>query len=78
MQCRLYSGKILSLKNRGATVQTIIGKRKYKTDLSKTFRIGDFVVVHRNFIIEKINKSLAKKLWKLKEIYFKSNNILIT
>jgi hydrogenase maturation factor len=77
IQCRLYSGKISSLKKRVATVQTIIGKRNYKTDISKSLSAGDFVVVHRDFIIEKIDENLAQKLWRQKEIYFKSNKIKI-
>lgn len=78
MQCRLYAGKIIHSKNRNAVVQTIIGEKKYKIDFVPNLKIGDYVVVHRNFVVEKITKNLAKKLWSLKEIYFRSNNILIT
>ena len=72
MLCRLYSGKVLVSGSR-ALVQTIMGDKEY----SKGLRVkkGDYVVVHRNFVVEKINESLSKKLWKLKESYFKPNEI---
>ena len=76
MQCRLYSGKVVSLRNK-ATVQIVIGKRKYKTDFTRSLKVGDYVVVHRNFVVEKINEDLAKKLWKLKERYLISKKIKI-
>jgi hypothetical protein len=33
-------------------------------------------VVHRDFVVEKISKRLARKLLGLKQIYFKSNNMI--
>jgi hydrogenase maturation factor len=71
MLCRLYSGEVL-VSGRRALVKTITGNKKYKTGLK--VKKGDFVVVHRDFIIEKIDKKLARKLWNLKQIYFRSNN----
>jgi hydrogenase maturation factor len=73
--CRLYSGKVINMKNGKAVVQTIIGRKKYKMYPFQNLKKGDSVVVHRDIVIEKINESLAKKLWKLKESYFKSNKI---
>jgi hydrogenase maturation factor len=73
LACRLYSGKVINIKNRKATVQTIVRRKKYGMYPFQNLKTGDYVVVHRNIIIEKINESLAKKLWKLKENYFKSN-----
>jgi len=72
LQCRLYSGKVINLKNRKIIVHTIIGNKKYKNIFIPNLKIGNFVVVHRDFIIEKINENLAKRLWGLKEKYFKS------
>jgi hydrogenase expression/formation protein HypC len=74
MQCRIFSGKIIKVKNKEALVQTIIGSKEYKIDFIPNLKIGDYVVVHRNFIVEKINESVFKKLWKFKENYFKSNS----
>ncbi len=73
MLCRLYSGKVLVSGSR-ALVQTIMGDKKYRTSLR--IKKGDYVVVHRDFIVEKISKRLARKLWDLKQIYFKSNNMI--
>jgi hydrogenase maturation factor len=73
LACRLYSGRIINIKNRKATVQTIIGRKKYKMYPFQNLKKGDSVIVHRDIIIERISESLEKKLWKLKESYFKSN-----
>lgn len=75
LTCRLYSGRVISIKNRKATVQTIIGRKKYRIYPFQKIKAGDYVVVHRNIAIERISGSLAKKLWKLKERYFKSNKV---
>lgn len=76
-ECRLYSGKVINVKNRKAIIETVLGKKKYRIELLPNLKTGDYVVVHRDFIIEKINESLAKKLWNLKERYFKLNKIII-
>lgn len=73
MLCRLYSGKVLVSGNR-ALVQTITGDKEYRTSL--IVKKGDYVVVHRDFIVEKISKKLAKELWSIKQIYLKSNNMI--
>jgi hydrogenase maturation factor len=73
MLCRIYSGKVL-LSGSRALVQTIAGDKEYSTSLR--VKKGDYVVVHRDFIVEKISKKLAKKLWDIKQIYFKSNNMI--
>ena len=73
MQCRVFSGKILKIKNKRALIKTIIGKKRYRTNFIQNLKKGDCVVVHRSFAVEKISGSILKKLWKLKENYFKSN-----
>jgi len=73
MLCRLYSGKVLVSGNR-ALVKTIAGDKEYRTSLR--IKKGDYVVVHRDFVVEKISKRLARKLWDIKQIYFKSNNMI--
>jgi len=74
LQCRVFSGKILKIRNKEALIKTIIGSKKYRTNFIQKLRIGDYVVVHRNFVVEKISESMFKKLWKLKENYFKSGS----
>jgi len=73
--CRVYSGKVIRFKNKKALIKTILGIRNYKTNFVNNLKIGDYVVVHRNFVVEKINSKLSKKLWKLKNRYLKSNKI---
>lgn len=74
LQCRVFPGKILKIKNKEALIKTILGKKKYRINFIQNLRIGDCVVVHRSFTVEKISESMFKKLWKLKENYFKSNS----
>jgi len=73
MLCRLYSGKVIVSGSR-ALVQTIMGDKEYIASLR--IKKGDYVVVHRDFIVEKISKKLARKLWSIKQIYFKPNNMI--
>jgi hydrogenase maturation factor len=72
IKCRVFPGKILKIRNKEALIKTIIGNKKYRTNFIQNLRIGDYAVVHRSFAVEKISKNMFKKLWKLKENYFKS------
>jgi hydrogenase maturation factor len=67
--CRTYSGKVIKLKNRNALIETIIGKRSYKTIFVPKLKIGNYVVVHRNFVVEKIDENLAKKLENKRKLF---------
>jgi len=77
MKCRTYSGKVLEVKNNKALVRTVVGKSKYKSDFYKGLKKGDYVVVHRDFIVERINEKMFKQLWSLKERYFKSGKSIM-
>ncbi|OGI12401.1 hypothetical protein A3K64_01050 [Candidatus Micrarchaeota archaeon RBG_16_36_9] len=72
MRCRTFAGIVVNTNK--MIVQTIIGRRKYRNDLVSGLKKGDSVVVHRDFVVERINERLAKKLWNLKQIYLKSDN----
>ena len=75
LRCRTYSGRVI--KTNGASmaqVETLlIGRRMYRIDFCKNIKKGDFVVVHRDFVAEKIGEAMFRRLWKIKENYFKSN-----
>ena len=75
MRCRTFAGKVLDANK--TIVQTLTGKKKYRDDFVLGLKKGDYVVIHRNFVVEKVNERLARNLWKLKQIYFKSNKIKI-
>ena len=72
-ECRIYSGEVMSVSENNALIKTILGTKKYKIDYAKDLKIKDFVTVHRKFVVEKISKTLAKKLYKLKENYFNTH-----
>ena len=72
--CRVFPGKILKIRNERALTKTIIGNKIYRTNFIQNLKIGDYVVVHRSFAVERISGNIFKKLWKLKENYFKSDS----
>lgn len=43
-------------------METRIGRREYRTDFERDVRIGDVVVVHFDFIVEKIPGTTAEKM----------------
>ena len=61
--------KIVSVKGREAVVDSGGLKRKIGLHLIRRARIGDYVIVHAGFAIEKLNKKMAREtLSILKEI----------
>jgi hypothetical protein len=66
-RCRTYSGKIVG----NNVVKTITGSKRYRTFVPSLKR-GDFVVVHRSFIVESISRALAGRMRKSKQKYFNS------
>jgi len=69
-KCRIYPGVVKEVKNGKALVETPIGTEPFRNDFVKDLKALDTVVVHRNFVIEKISKSLAVKLLESKKRYF--------
>jgi len=74
-ECIVYPGKVLDIKNKKALVNTPVKTNYYRTDFVSELKKGDYVVVHYDFIVEKIPEEKAKLLWKLKESYFKSKKV---
>ncbi len=66
-KCRTYPGIVRKLENDNASVEIPNGIYSYRTDFVKNLKVNDIVVTHRDFIVEKISKDLAIKMWKLKE-----------
>jgi hydrogenase maturation factor len=60
--CRTNFGIVNKTKNDTAIVETPVGIKPYKSDFVKDLEADDLVVVHRDFIVEKISEDLADKL----------------
>ena len=69
-KCRTYPGIVKEVKDGKTLVETPLGTEYYKNDFAKDLKIGEFVVVHRDFVVEKISKSLAVKLLESKKRHF--------
>jgi hypothetical protein len=55
-KCRIKNGKVLSIGNGEALVETTKNKSSYRIDFVPDIKRGDFVIVHRDFIVRKISK----------------------
>jgi len=62
IDCKTYAGKVLSVHDKYAIVETPLGKRKYKTVFAKDVKKNDYVVVHFDYIVEKISSKIAEKM----------------
>jgi hypothetical protein len=62
VDCKTYTGKVIGLENGEAIVSTVLGKRSYKTIFAKNVKENDDVVVHYDYVIEKISSRTAKKV----------------
>lgn len=60
--CKTYPGKVISRATDSAIVETILGRKNYKTIFADKIKAGDEVVVHYDYIIERINKETVKKM----------------
>lgn len=59
---RTYAGEIVQVEEGSARVRTLFGEKKYKTAFEKDARKGDLVVVHYDYIVEKIPEDTAKRM----------------
>jgi len=59
--CLAYPGKIKSIKGENATVDFSGIKKEANISFVKV-KIGDYVIVHAGFAIEKLRKKEAKKI----------------
>ncbi len=68
MACKIRIGKVLELQKDKAKVETEFGIKEYKTNFIKNIKIGDKVIVHYDFIVEKFTEKIKKDLRKMKPI----------
>ena len=64
--CAVYPGKVKSIRNGKALVETPMKASEFSTRLCPEIKKGDWASVHRNFIAEKISPKLANSLWRRK------------
>jgi hypothetical protein len=62
VECKTYKGEIVSLGNGSAMVRTRLGEKEYRTSFAKDVKIGDTVVVHWNFVIERPPAAFSKRM----------------
>ena len=67
--CRVYFGIVNKIKNDAAVVETPDGNKSCKLDFVKGLAADDLVVVHRDFVVEKISDELADMLGEKMEKY---------
>ncbi len=60
--CKTYSGIVTNTDGVLAEVETTRGIREYRTDFCMNVKKGDRVVVHFDFIVEKISDSLSERM----------------
>jgi hypothetical protein len=59
VDCRTYAGTVVKADGGSAVVETILGQRKYRTPFVKDLRAGDAVVVHFDFVVERVTAAVA-------------------
>jgi hydrogenase maturation factor len=57
--CKTFPGIVIEKIKDKATVKTAIGLQKVSTDFEQSVKKGEFVVIHRGMIVEKISKPKA-------------------
>lgn len=61
-ECKTYPGIVLKTKKNKALIRIPFKTKVYRTDFVKNLKKNDHVVVHREFVVEKINMNLLNKL----------------
>jgi len=65
LQCKTWPGIVKDVKD-DAFVETPIGIKPYKKIFVKDLKVDDTVVVHRDFIVERISKQIADRMMSFK------------
>jgi len=60
--CKTYPGRVVGTGTGSAVVETVLGRRDYRTAFSESLRPGDDVVVHYDYVIEKIDAETTKRM----------------
>jgi hydrogenase expression/formation protein HypC len=60
--CLAVPMKVLKIENNKAVVELEGITRKARVDLIPDLKVGDYVIVHAGFAIEKIDEKMAKEV----------------
>lgn len=55
--CKTYAGRVISVADGNAVVESRLGRHEYRTDFAKGLTEGENVVVHWDFVVERIPQS---------------------
>lgn len=62
VDCKTYPGKVISTGSQTAVVETSLGRKDCKMIFAPDVKEGDDVVVHYDYIIERITSETAQKM----------------
>ncbi len=62
VDCRTYAGRVIRAGDGSAVVETRLGQKVYRTIFAKDVRKNDMVVVHFDFVVEKVSKEVAERM----------------
>lgn len=62
VDCKTYAGTVIEVENDFAIVETKIGRKKCKITFVRDVAKWDLVVIHYDYIIERIDEKMAKAM----------------
>lgn len=62
IDCKTYAGTVTDVHEGYATVETALGRKKYRTVFERDIKPGENVVVHFDFIVETISEDTAGRM----------------
>lgn len=60
--CKTYAGDVVRIGKDFAVVETELGRKKYLTKFARGISEGDSVIVHWNFVIERVPKGFFRMM----------------
>ncbi len=68
VDCRTYAGKVVDMAGESAVVETILGRKRYRTPFVRDLKEGEDVVVHFDFVVERLPTDVASEKRALDEM----------
>ncbi len=65
--CKTYAGRVSKIDGNRALVDTVLGQKSYRTNFVENLKENESVVVHYDYVIERISEEVAEKKNKLGE-----------
>jgi hydrogenase maturation factor len=60
--CKTYYGPVKKIDENGASVETSLGIQQYRCDFVPGLQLNDIVIVHRGYVVEKVDEDLLVRL----------------